>query len=304
MVNLLIPYIQEIPADPVLDEFTYGDLGARARKLKKDLREGDYVFFHTTLRGGRYITAYYVIDEVLDTVKVVENKAITRKYRNPHIGARISGEQTNRDDVIIFGDTVLSYKLKRPLPFDKNLANKLSLNIPFKNGKTENQCIGSATRAWRELTADDVQVLLLEIEENEKAGYNPDTIISSDEVMEILEADLENFIVRNSNLIGHDLTLVDRQMDIPGVGRIDLLYEDKNDTLIVVELKLNEIGTRALNQLRSYMSYFKTSTKGKVEGAIICKDIMPAFAERFKNLSDVKILCYGWRLSIFPRKWH
>jgi len=302
LVHLLISYIQEIPADPVLDEFTYGDLGARAKKLKKDLRQGDYVFFHTTLQDGRYITAYYVIDKVLDTVKATENRAIIIKYRNPHIRKQISGERTNKDDVIIFGDTVLSHKLKRPLLFDKNLANKLSLNIPFKNGFTENQCIGSATRAWRELTANDVQIMLSEIEENEKAGYDPDAILSSDEVMEILEADLENFIVRNSNLIEHNLTLVGRQMDIPGVGRIDLLFEDKNDTLIVVELKLNEIGTKALNQLRGYMHYFKISTKKKVEGALICKDIMPAFAERFKDLSDIKILCYGWRLSIFPRK--
>jgi hypothetical protein len=62
MPNLLVPY-RAFPdhKDPMLEEFTYGDSGARARKLKKDLKPGNYVFLHTNLRGNRYITAYYVM---------------------------------------------------------------------------------------------------------------------------------------------------------------------------------------------------------------------------------------------------
>ena len=32
----------------MLEEFTYGETRARARRLKKELAKGDYVFFHTT----------------------------------------------------------------------------------------------------------------------------------------------------------------------------------------------------------------------------------------------------------------
>lgn len=302
MVHLLIPYVPLLHADPVLDEFTYGDVGARARKLKRDLRQGDYVFLHTTLRDGRYITTYYVVDKVLDTSEAAANKAIVLKYRNPHIKEYLAGERREDYDVVIFGDTVLSHKLKRPLRFDKTLADKLSLAIPFKKGFTENQCISSATRAWRELTDNDVKILLSEVEKSEREGFSQDTVLSTDEVMEILEIDLENFITRNSRLIGSDLALVGRQIETP-VGRADLLFEDKNGTLIVVELKLNEIGTGALSQIRGYMHYYKTSTKKNVRGVLVCKDVLPAFIDKFKDLSDIQVLCFGWKLTVYPRKW-
>lgn len=42
LVNLLIPYVPlSGHHDPILEEFTYGDIGARGRKLKKDLSKGD-----------------------------------------------------------------------------------------------------------------------------------------------------------------------------------------------------------------------------------------------------------------------
>lgn len=85
-MNLLIPYkYLRHHNDPKFDEFTYGDSGGRARKLKKDLRKGDYVFFHASTGGKKCITAYYVVDRVLDTVEACKNDDIVRKYKNPHI---------------------------------------------------------------------------------------------------------------------------------------------------------------------------------------------------------------------------
>jgi len=44
-MNLLIPYVK-LPShhDPLFEEFTYGDLNGRGRKLKA-LQPGDHVFF-------------------------------------------------------------------------------------------------------------------------------------------------------------------------------------------------------------------------------------------------------------------
>jgi hypothetical protein len=187
---------------------------------------------------------------------VASNKAIVAKYQNPHIKEYLEGLRRNQDDAIIFGDPILSRKLPRPLLFDRALAEKLSLNIPFRKDLTENQCISSATRQWRKLTQRDVNTLLSEIEKSEKEGFGTDTILSTDEVLEIREADLENFIVKNSGLIGPDLTLKGRQVDTRE-GRLDLLFEDKNQNLVVVELKLNEIGRGAINQLRRYIRQVK-----------------------------------------------
>src|SRR3989338_4656669 len=85
-MNLLIPYKPIYNHDdPLLDEFTYGDCKWRARKLKS-LQKGDVLFFHTTIAGKKYITAYYVVERVLDTGEAVKDKYISSKYCNPHIG--------------------------------------------------------------------------------------------------------------------------------------------------------------------------------------------------------------------------
>jgi len=303
MVHLLIPYVP-LPdhPDPLLEEFTYGDVNARARKMKRNLKRGDYVFFHTTIRGYRYITAYYVVDRVLETSEAASNRAIVAKYRNPHIIEYLNGERRGYNDAVLFGDPILSRKLPRPLPFNRSLAEKLSLNISFKENFTENQCITFATRAWRTLTENDVKTLLQEIEKWEKKGMPSDIVLSTDEVLEIREVDLENFIVDNLSLLERDLTLKGRQVDT-SAGRLDLLLEDKDKKeLIVVELKLNEIGRQAINQLRRYIHELRKRYKEmKVRGIIVCKDVLPAFVNEIRKLRDIQIYHYGWKLTVYPR---
>jgi hypothetical protein len=303
MVHLLIPYVPLANHhDPILEEFTYGDVESRARKLKRDLKRGDYAFFHTTVRGRRYITAYYVVDRVLDTSQAASSRAVVDKYKNPHIDEYVKGERRNQEDAILFGDPIESRKLSRPLPFNKALTSKLSLGITFKKGLSENQCIGSATRQWRTLTDKDVETLLSEIRNYEREGLMADVILSTDEVLEIREVDLENFIMNNTHLLGSDLVFKSRQRDTRA-GRLDLLFEDSSKNLVVVELKLNEIGRGAINQLRGYIHQVKEDTGKEVRGIIVCKKILPTFIEEFRKLRKIKIFQYGWKLQVYPRKW-
>jgi len=303
MVHLLIPYVPLADhPDPILEEFTYGDVGTRARKLERDLKRGDYVFFHTTIRRRRYITAYYVVDRVLDTSEAAASSSIVDKYRNPHIKEYLEGERRDDDDAVLFGDPILSRNLPQPLLFSRALAEKISLNIPFRKNFTDNQCISSATRQWRRLTEKDVETLLLEIKKYEMKGIASDVVLLTDEVLEIREADLENFIVNNVNLFGLNLTLKGRQRDTRA-GRLDLLFEDENNNLVVVELKLNEIGRYAINQLRRYILQVRADTKKKVRGIIICKDILPTFVDEFRKLRNIQIFHYGWKLKVYPREW-
>jgi len=304
-MHLLIPYVYLYDHDdPLFEEFTYGDVGWRARKLKNELKRGEYVFFHTSYGGKKYITAYYVTDRALDTTEASKDRNIHSKYENPHILEFQAGERTDEDDdVILFGDPITSKELERPLVFDKNLAGKLSLDIEFPKGRTETQAIGSATRAWRELTDKDVDTLLKAIEKCEKEGFEIEKIYSTDEVTEFIEKDIEGFVEKNLSLIGKSLTLKKRQKKTQ-VGVIDLLLEDKKGNLVVVELKLNKIGRDAVTQLRRYMNWVmnwvKKETKKEVKGAIICKGIMPAFEEDLKKLKDIKIFIYGWQLKVCP----
>jgi len=295
-MNLLIPYVFKYDhSDPLFKEYTYGDVNERARKIKKDLKKGDYVFFHTSIGQKKYITAYYIVERVMDTTDAVADRNIIAKYKNPHL---LEGKRSSTtDDVLILGDPILSRVLDKPLLFDRVLAEKLSLNIGFPEGRTETQAIGSATRAWRELNERDVEILLESIKSTEMNVRGADTVLSTDEVTEIIEKDIENFIEKNPELIGKSLIFKGRQIDTP-VGRIDMLFEGVNSST-VVELKLNKIGREAVNQLRRYMNWLEKETGKDVNGIIVCKGVMPAFQEEFKTLKNIKICCYGWQLKVF-----
>jgi hypothetical protein len=300
-MNLLIPYRYFYDhSDPLLNEFTYGDIGTRARKLKNDLKKCDYVFFHTGINGKKYITAYYVVDRVVDTINVIKDRNITAKYKNPHISDVMSGKAISTDDdVLLFGDPIESRVLEKPLLFDIDLAKRLSLGITFPKDRTETQAIGSATRAWRKLKESDVNMLLAAIDSSEKDAKSIQTVLSTDEVTEVIEKDIEGFIEKNPTLIGKSLVLKGRQLDTP-VGRLDLLFEDKSGNPIVVELKLNKIGREAINQIRRYMKWIEKETKKDTAGIIVCTGVMPAFEEDFKKLNKIKIFCYGWKLTVQP----
>jgi len=299
-MHLLIPYVQLSHPDPALDEFTYGDGGQRARKLKADLNKGDYVFFHTSKRGMKFITAYYVVDRVLDTVDACRDKAIRAKYRNPHIVECLARKRPihGDDDTIVFGDPITSRVLEKPLPFDRKLAGKLSLNVRFPANKPETQVIGSATRAWRALTDRDVRVLLKEIAAEQKRSHQY-SLRSSEEVAETLEKDIEHYIAQNPGLIGKGLRLAKRQ-EIVGSGRLDLLFEDRQGGWVIVEVKLNRIGRDALQQIKTYIHDLREETHKDITGAIVCAGVMPAYEDELRKQKDIRILIHGWCLRVQP----
>lgn len=300
-MHLLIPYARLIDhPDPAFDEFTYGDVKGMARKLKKDLKEGDYIFFHIGGSGKKYITAYYIVDRVLYTVDACRDKAIRSKYKNPHIVECLKKKraQNGEVDAIVFGDPITSRICEKPLPFDRKLADQLTLNINFPAGRTEVQAIGAATRMWRELTDGDVKVLLKQIAANQKR-LRADALRSTEEVGETLEKDIENYIAHHPSNLGKGLTLVRRQKPL-GDSRLDLLFEDKQGDWVVVELKLNRIGREALRQIKTYIHKLRDRTHKKISGVIVCAGVMPSFEDELRKQKDIPILVYGWDLRVHP----
>lgn len=298
-MNLLIPYVNIIDhQDPLLKEFTYGNIGQGGSKLKNALSSGDYIFFHTTLNNKKYITAYYVVDRVLKTEEAVKDKRMLAKFKNPHIPEFLNGN-IYKDDYIVFGDPILSKVFDRPLPFNKELADKLSLNIKFTYGKTDTQIIGSATRSWRELNNNDVDVLLKEIEALEKTRFDSEKILSTEEIVELLERDIESHLIKNHKLFGDKIISIKRQIDTP-VGRIDLLLEDEDKNITIIEIKLGKIGNEAVTQLYRYINWAKKELKKDIEGMIVCSGVMAAFQEGLAKLKKIKIYCYGWQLKVNP----
>jgi len=300
-MHLLIPYVHLSHPDPAFGEFTYGDIGQRARKLKRDLKRGDYLFFHTTRHGKKSITAYYIVDRVLDTIDACQDKAIKAKYKSPHILECLAGKRPKNgdDDVLVFGDPITSQILEKPLLFDRELAGKLSLNISFQSNQTETQVIGSATRAWRELTDQDKDVLLEAIIA-EQESVRQFSLLSSEEVAETIEKDIERYIARNPALLGRGLTLSSQQKII-GEGRFDLLLENNQENWLVVEVKYGRIGRDALQQIKTYIHDLRMDVDRKISGAIVCAGVMPAYEDELEEQKDIQIFVYGWDLRV--EKW-
>lgn len=297
-MHLLIPYVQLRHPDPKLDEFTYGDVGQRARKLKSCLSKGDYVFFHTSKNGKKYITAYYVVDRVLDTLVACHDIAIREKYKNPHIEDCLAQKSSlhDKEDAILFGDPITSHVLDKSLLFDRKLAEKLSINVKFPRNRQETQAIGSATRAWRELTDKDVKVLLKAIVAEQKSS-RPQLLRSVEEVAETIEKDIEDYLANHPSLIGNELKLAERQLPISD-GRLDLLFEDSKGNWVIVEVKLNRIGRDAIRQVQTYVHELQKQTKKKVSGIIVCSGVLPAYEAVLRKQRDVRIFIYGWNLHI------
>lgn len=300
-MNLLIPYKYLVGHnDPCFEEYTYGDVKSRGKKLKT-LQKGDYLFFHTGYGGRRYITAYYVVERALDVSEVVKDRNLCAKYSNPHIKEYKSGRGRKQiNNVLLFGDPISSKILKRPLLFDRKLAEKLSLKIFFPPGRTETQAITSATRSWRPLTDKNLDTLFDAIKKLENTVVSNNTILSTEEVTDVLERDIEQLIQKNPHLIDVDkVTIIDRQVDVQ-TGRIDLLFK-RRGSLIVVELKLGKVGHSAVNQIQKYIKTVKDTQKnGKVSGIIVCQGVMPTFQRELQKLRDVRIFCYGWQLKLYP----
>ncbi|MBK7920252.1 MAG: DUF91 domain-containing protein [Chloroflexi bacterium] len=232
-----------------------------------------------------------------------KNTAIRLKYkRNPHLIECIAGTRPidHKDDVIVFGDPITSYILERPLLFNKKLASKLSLNIKFPLGRSETQSIGSATRAWRQLSDQDVEGLLNEIALEEER-FHSQHLKSIEEVADVLEKDIEDHIANNPALIARGLKLSDRQLRIKP-GRVDLLLKDEQGNLTVVEVKLNKVGRSALQQIRRYVHELKQNESDKtVNGVLVCSGVMPAYENDLRKQNDIRIMVYGWDLVI--QKW-
>jgi hypothetical protein len=295
-MHLLVPYVHLRPPDPLFTEFTYGDHGNRGRKLKTDVNKGDYIFFHTSIGGKKFITAYYVIDRVLDVMEACQDKAIRLKYKNHHLIDYLEGRKLAKDDVIVFGDPITSYIFEKPLLFDRKLIDTLSLNIKFSANLTEARAVVSATRAWRQLTDEDVKILLNAIE-SAQSQPRQKLLRSTEEVAETIEKDVEDYLADNPNLIGTDLKLSKRQVPIK-TGRIDLLFEDEQGNLIVVEVKLHKVGRDALQQIQRYMHESRKESGKKVRGVLVCAGVMPAYEDDLRKQKDVQILIYGWDLKV------
>jgi hypothetical protein len=98
------------------------------------------------------------------------------------------------------------------------------------------------------------------------------------------EKDLEEWIERDSSLLGSKLLVIGRQYDIPNVGRLDLLCIDEAATLVVVEFKRDLTNREAVAQILDYASWLDMASEAEINACALKylnKNLSDAFAERF-----------------------
>lgn len=288
MPSYLIPYIDPMKIggheDPILEEFTYGDINRRGKILRDKVKNGDFLFFHTNRKGRHVITAYYFVEKVMPTEYTKNDKYIISKYRNPHL----SREELYNYDTVVFGNPIYSKILRHSFITDMEVLNKLSSKPK------------SIYRPW--LGNEDVNFLLDEINKFEKQSFLKDTFLSSNEVEQLQEEDIEGFIESNPQTVEKNLSTFKRQYVLKSGERVDLLLKDK-DVLVVVEIKRGSIGRDTYNQIRRYQKEVENEFKCKVGGVIICSDILPAFEDFFmKKIEkcDLKVYFYSWKFNLRP----
>jgi hypothetical protein len=115
---------------------------------------------------------------------------------------------------------------------------------------------------------------------NESDAYSPEVVreIIGERItqqignIQLLEANLENFLVANIQKLELGLKVVGRQLETKEVGRLDILCEDSIGSLVVVELKRHKAGNSIMDQILHYMGWVKLNiakTNQKVRGIIV-----------------------------------
>ncbi len=305
--HYLIPYVPlKGHKDPDLKELVYGDSDQRGRSLYNNISKGSYLFLHTKIGSCKYITCCIVVESVLSGEEARADNTINA--------------DAQFDDWCFVGDKDKSLRLWKPVPFNRKLAEKLSLDIDFSDldsgYRTELQIIGSATRSQRILTKEDVDMLMSEINryhENAKIDnpkevqyhlYFHDThqeIIPLDEIHKVKETEIQRLLRKNPSVIDEGIKILEFEKPLPDGDRLDLLLEASDKSIIVAEIKgKDKLTDEVPTQLASYGRDIENEYPNrKVRLMIICDGkLSPKLRKACRSLS-IEVVVYGVKMDCF-----
>lgn len=98
------------------------------------------------------------------------------------------------------------------------------------------------------------------------------------------EDELELWIVQRPEILGENFLIIDRQREIEGVGRLDLLCIDPSGKLAIVELKRDRAPREAVVQALDYASWLDEANEeqiGRYAQEYLQRPLGEAFKEHF-----------------------
>lgn len=109
-----------------------------------------------------------------------------------------------------------------------------------------------------------------------------------------LEKDLRKFLTLNPHVLEKGLELVENgeEYDTHEVGRIDLLFKDKNKNFVVVELKRRKTGDSVVGQILRYMGWVRENLGENVRGIIVIGEPYDKLDYALKPIEQIVQLKY------------
>lgn len=110
-----------------------------------------------------------------------------------------------------------------------------------------------------------------------------------------LEKDLQSYLSSNLNEIEEGLELLDNGIEYKtSAGYIDLLAKDKNDNIVVIELKAGKGKDSVIGQVLGYIGAISEEyTNNKIRGIVVALDFENRLYYAKKSLPNLKLIKYN-----------
>jgi RecB family endonuclease NucS len=159
-----------------------------------------------------------------------------------------------------------------------------------------------------ELVEGDVarEEALVEEADDEEVDSGGDALPGSSQFL--LERDLQNYLARNLEVIEPGLRLyVDESEAISGMEveaggrRIDILAIDRNNNLVVLELKVSKGYDRVVGQLLRYVNWVRKELADpgqKVRGIIVCRNMTEDLRLACADVPNIELFEYQLSVTV------
>lgn len=130
------------------------------------------------------------------------------------------------------------------------------------------------------------------LEETLKANIDAERFMGSNTTTYITEKQLEDYLIKNMNLIEEGMKYMGRQIEIPG-GIIDILAKDKNNNICVIELKIDEDKSIVWQSIHYPKEIKKKYRADKIRMMTIAPSYSKHLLNSLKSLDNVETFRYN-----------
>lgn len=135
------------------------------------------------------------------------------------------------------------------------------------------------------------------LEETLEANLSAEKFKGSHTTTHISEKQLEDYLSINLELIEEGMTFFGRQIEVPG-GIVDILAKDSNDSMCIIELKINEDKSIVWQSMHYPVEIKKKYGTNKVRMITLAPTYSEHLLKSLKSVENVEVLEYSIKVSM------